>query len=77
MKMENMPSGTNGRVLFKDKQLILYFAYGSNLWRKQMRDRCPACEEIGYGVLRGYRWIISQRGFATLPVTGCDAVCEV
>lgn len=25
----------------------LYFAYGSNLWREQMRARCPEQKEIG------------------------------
>jgi gamma-glutamylcyclotransferase (GGCT)/AIG2-like uncharacterized protein YtfP len=53
---------------------MLYFAYGSNLWRKQMRDRCPGHEEIGYGVLRGYRWIISQRGYANIVLAACDEV---
>jgi gamma-glutamylcyclotransferase len=58
----------------KDELLMLYFAYGSNLWRQQMRDRCPACEEVGYGVLRGYRWIISQRGYANIVLSACDEV---
>ena len=58
----------------KDGISTLYFAYGSNLWRQQMRDRCPACEEIGYGVLRGYRWIISQRGYANIVLSACDEV---
>ena len=54
--------------------MILYFAYGSNLWKQQMRDRCPACKEIGYGVLRGYRWIISQRGYANIVLSPADEV---
>ncbi len=54
--------------------MIFYFAYGSNLWRNQMRDRCPGHKEAGYGVLRGYRWIISQRGYATIVAAPCDEV---
>ena len=42
-----------------------YFAYGSNMWRAQMRDRCPDHQLIGSGVLKGYRWIISARGKIT------------
>jgi len=53
---------------------MLYFAYGSNLWRQQMRDRCPACTEVGFGVLRGYRWIIAQRGYANIVVSPRDEV---
>ena len=39
-----------------------------------MRDRCPGHEEIGYGILRGYRWIISQRGYATIIPSVHDEV---
>jgi len=54
--------------------VIFYFAYGSNLWRDQMRDRCPGHEEVGYGVLQGYRWIISLRGYATIVPSARDEV---
>ncbi|GFE60497.1 gamma-glutamylcyclotransferase family protein [Geobacter sp. AOG2] len=53
---------------------MLYFAYGSNLWRNQMHDRCPDHEEIGYGILQGYRWLISQRGYATIVASPRDEV---
>ena len=43
-----------------------YFAYGSNLWVEQMRDRCPNHRLVGFGVLKGYRWIISSRGYANI-----------
>jgi cation transport regulator ChaC len=33
---------------------VLYFAYGSNMWRDQMRQRCPYHEVIGKAVLPGY-----------------------
>ena len=39
----------------------LHFAYGSNLWFKQMETRCPEHKKIGRGILRNYRWIIAQR----------------
>lgn len=33
---------------------MLYFAYGSNLNRQQMKERCPSSKIYGLGVLRGY-----------------------
>jgi cation transport regulator ChaC len=33
---------------------VLYFAYGSNMWRAQMHERCPDHELIGKAVLPGY-----------------------
>lgn len=33
----------------------LYFAYGSNMWLAQMRDRCPGSEVVGVGRLLGHR----------------------
>jgi hypothetical protein len=44
----------------------LYFAYGSNMDSNQMAERCPGAEAVGTGVLQDYRFIINQRGFATL-----------
>jgi gamma-glutamylcyclotransferase (GGCT)/AIG2-like uncharacterized protein YtfP len=63
----------------KDKEEIVkrYFAYGSNLWRKQMEDRCPDHRVIGKGVLRGYRWMISSRGYATIVKSTSDEVYGV
>lgn len=51
-----------------------YFAYGSNLWRKQMQDRCPEHRLIGNGILKGYRWIISTRGYANIVRSTLDEV---
>jgi gamma-glutamylcyclotransferase len=51
-----------------------YFAYGSNLWRKQMQDRCPEHHVIGNGILKGYRWIISTRGYANIVKSTLDEV---
>jgi gamma-glutamylcyclotransferase (GGCT)/AIG2-like uncharacterized protein YtfP len=48
---------------------MLYFAYGSNLWRHQMIERCPEHREIGAGNLAGWRWIITTRGYASIVVS--------
>ncbi len=55
----------------------LYFAYGSNLWQKQMKDRCPDHRVIGKGILKGYRWIISTRGYANIVKSDSDEVYGV
>jgi gamma-glutamylcyclotransferase (GGCT)/AIG2-like uncharacterized protein YtfP len=33
---------------------VLYFAYGSNMWREQMRQRCPDHELLGKAVLKDH-----------------------
>ena len=33
---------------------MLYFAYGSNMWRAQMRERCPDHELLGKAVLKDH-----------------------
>jgi gamma-glutamylcyclotransferase len=54
-----------------------YFAYGSNLWRKQMQARCPEHRFLGTGVLTGFRWIITTQGYASLVKSGSDLVLGV
>jgi gamma-glutamylcyclotransferase (GGCT)/AIG2-like uncharacterized protein YtfP len=54
--------------------MTLYFAYGSNLWREQMGKRCPEHREIGNGLLRGYRWIITARGYANVVMSPSEVV---
>ncbi len=44
----------------------IYFAYGSNLWLAQMRQRCPTSTYLGVARLSGWRWIIHQRGYANI-----------
>ncbi|KAK4629141.1 hypothetical protein CLAFUW4_08302 [Fulvia fulva] len=44
----------------------IYFAYGSNLWREQMRTRCPTSRYWGLARLKGYEWIIYERGYANV-----------
>lgn len=53
---------------------MLYFAYGSNLWRQQMIRRCPEHSEIGLGFLKGWRWIITTRGYASIVASEGDYV---
>jgi gamma-glutamylcyclotransferase (GGCT)/AIG2-like uncharacterized protein YtfP len=53
---------------------VLYFAYGSNLWRQQMMRRCPEYREIGTGCLKGWRWIITTRGYASIVISEGDHV---
>lgn len=44
----------------------LYFGYGSNLWLKQMHNRCPNSTYLGIARLDGYKWIINERGYANV-----------
>lgn len=53
---------------------MLYFAYGSNLWREQMHRRCPGHRLIGPACLTGYRWIITSRGYASIIASPTDRV---
>jgi len=52
----------------------LYFAYGSNLSFVQMDSRCPKNTRMGIGILHGYRWIISSRGYANVVKSDPDYV---
>lgn len=52
----------------------LCFAYGSNLWRDQMKNRCPGHQVVGQGVLKKYRWYITERGYANLIPSENDEV---
>ena len=52
-----------------------HFGYGSNLWKKQMRKRCPKNKRIGKGKLKDYRWIITEeRGYANIVEAKDDYV---
>ncbi len=41
----------------------MYFAYGSNLWLKQMTLRCPSSVKVGTGILYSHKWGITSRGY--------------
>ena len=42
-----------------------YFAYGSNMNLAQMAKRCPGARLLGLARLRGWRFLINSRGYAT------------
>jgi hypothetical protein len=52
----------------------LYFAYGSNLSREQMKGRCPDNKLLGGVVLHDHRWFIYKRGFANIEKSTKDYV---
>ena len=52
----------------------MYFAYGSNLSISQMDKRCPHNIPLDIGRLNGYRWIISNRGYANVIESEHDYV---
>jgi gamma-glutamylcyclotransferase (GGCT)/AIG2-like uncharacterized protein YtfP len=43
-----------------------YFAYGANLDEINMAFRCPDSVYIGKGILHGYRFDITSRGYASI-----------
>ena len=49
----------------------LYFAYGSNLNRRQIKRRCPGSKVYDEGVLEGYTLIFRRQGVAdVVPCVG-------
>ena len=44
----------------------LYFAYGSNLLQSQMTERCPEHRFHSLAKLHDYRFLIGERGYATI-----------
>ena len=56
----------------------LYFAYGSNLCKKQMAERCPESTYLSSGILSNYSWLINTRGYASVePLIGGIVYGEV
>ncbi len=39
-----------------------------------MKDRCPQHRLVGYGILKGYCWIITTRGYANVVKSTSDEV---
>jgi len=39
-----------------------------------MEERCPDHRVVGKGILKGYRWIISTRGYANIVKSDSDKV---
>ena len=48
------------------KSNCYYFAYGSNMSQEQMAHRCPRAVFVDTAKLCGYRFIINERGVATI-----------
>jgi len=44
----------------------LYFAYGANMNLGEMDRRCPGAESLGPARLEGFRFLINERGVATI-----------
>lgn len=44
----------------------LYFAYGSNMDESQMAQRCPSAKLVGRARLNGYKFVINNRGVASI-----------
>lgn len=44
----------------------LYFAYGSNIDRAAMAERCPASKPIGIARLPRHRFVITREGYASV-----------
>jgi gamma-glutamylcyclotransferase (GGCT)/AIG2-like uncharacterized protein YtfP len=45
---------------------VRYFAYGANMDRDAMRERCPGATLLGTERLSGYRFVIARAGYAGL-----------
>jgi Gamma-glutamyl cyclotransferase, AIG2-like len=51
--------------------MTLYFAYGSNINRDAMAQRCPAARAIGPATLQGYKFFIGIDGWGSVkPAPG-------
>ena len=46
--------------------MIFYFAYGSNMHPRTMRERCPGARPHGLARLDGWRFFINRRGAASI-----------
>ena len=66
--------GSSERLSQHQTERKLYFGYGSNLWREQMRLRCPSSEYLGIARLNGWYWIINYRGYANVVERSTNSV---
>lgn len=44
----------------------LYFGFASNLSPRNLQQRCPGALHVGVGVLRGWKFIVSEVGFGNI-----------
>lgn len=54
--------------------MTLYFAYGSNMNRADMRRRCPGARAIGPATLEGYRFFVGIDGWGSVRPSAGDHV---
>jgi gamma-glutamylcyclotransferase (GGCT)/AIG2-like uncharacterized protein YtfP len=53
--------------------MTLYFAYGSNMNRRLMRRLCPSAVALGLALLKGWRFCITNSGYASIvPAPGAE-----
>jgi len=57
--------------------VILHFAYGSNMSRLLMQQRCPGAQAIATGVLEDWRFIVTVDGYASIVPRPGDRVFGV
>lgn len=76
LAMVTTVSGGELRNMMKNdqEQLILYFAYGSNLDEMQMEQRCPNASIHGRARIKGFRFVINGRGVASISDSPYDVV---
>ncbi len=56
---------------------MINFAYGSNMYRPQMEERCPGAVVAGVGRVPGFRFRINSRGVATIVPEGGSLIFGV
>ncbi len=65
-----MTTSTNEEVPLDDSPATrfscLYFGYGSNLSPRTMKQRCPDSLFTGLAVVKGWKWIINDTGYANM-----------
>jgi cation transport regulator ChaC len=54
--------------------MTLYFAYGSNMNRATMTQRCPAARAIGPAILQGYKFFVGIDGWGSVRPAPGEAV---
>lgn len=54
------------RLMAYEVEGKMYFAYGSNMDESQMAHRCPTAKLVGRARLDGYKFIINNRGVASI-----------
>ncbi|KAF9448032.1 hypothetical protein P691DRAFT_705755 [Macrolepiota fuliginosa MF-IS2] len=57
-----------------DRRCSVYFGYGSNMWLDQMVRRCPESNYLGIAYFVDWKWIINEKGYATIVQSLGDRV---